>query len=254
MKKKIILSIILCSIQILSGLPLDRAIISTDANPNYIQFWPVVAKAWEKVIGIRPTLALIADDNVIIEESLGDVIRFRPDPDIPTAFFAQCVRLFMPCLFPNDVCITSDIDMIPLNKEYFFDSIKNVPDDYFVAYRKFSICYNAAFGKVFAEIFNVHSIEDIYERIREWYALKIGWWTDERMLRLTVTDWNKKTSRCAKLEHGVSGRIDRSNWRHSGDKILKRQYIDAHCPRPYSRHKASIDRIINLALESYSIE
>src|SRR5579872_2110798 len=98
----------------LGSLELKRVILSTDKNPFYSEFWPIVAPIWAKM-GFIPTLALIAEDDASIDTSLGDVIRFQPLPDVPLSLQAQAIRLILPVLFPEDGCILSDIDMIPIS-------------------------------------------------------------------------------------------------------------------------------------------
>ena len=105
---------------------IDRAIVASDTNPMYLDFWPVVAKVWKQVIGIQPTLALIAPPNTIVDESVGDVIRFYPIPGIPTWQHAQMIRMLLPTLFENEVCITSDIDMLPMSRQYTFMNLLKI--------------------------------------------------------------------------------------------------------------------------------
>ncbi|HLB40602.1 MAG TPA: hypothetical protein VJJ83_02325, partial [Candidatus Babeliales bacterium] len=83
-----------------ASFKLDRVILSTDNKPEYIQFWPIVARAWQELVGLRPTLVLVADESVQVDTSLGDVIRFQPVPEVPTGLQAQVLRLFLPVLFP----------------------------------------------------------------------------------------------------------------------------------------------------------
>ena len=60
----------------LYSMKIDRVILSSDTNPYYLDFWPIVAKAWVKM-GIKPTLALVGNEPVEIDESLGDIIRIK---------------------------------------------------------------------------------------------------------------------------------------------------------------------------------
>ncbi len=235
----------------LNALKIDRVILATDNNPAYIEFWPVVAKAWKERIGVQPTLALIAPSDVRVDESLGDVIRFEPLPDIPTSLQAQTIRLLLPAYFPDEVSIISDIDMIPLNKEYFVDSVADAPDDAFVVYRevaeipKFPMCYVAAKGSTFKDIFQVHSVHDIGSIITYWHSLNIGWSTDEMVMYHSLLQWPKYAQKCIKLGHGVQRRIDRYWGLEHDDQLLEQgYYIDAHCPRPYSAYKKEIDALI----------
>src|SRR3990172_6476994 len=85
-------------------LKITRVILSTDVNPDYYQFWPVVARAWREIIGIKPTLVFINGPNVEINKQLGDVIQFEPIEGISTSFQAQTIRLLIPALYPDDVC------------------------------------------------------------------------------------------------------------------------------------------------------
>ncbi len=242
-----------------TNLELKRVILATDANPMYLEFWPLTAKAWQQVTGLRPTLVLVADSSVVVDESLGDVIRFEPIANIPTALQAQAIRLLIPALFPEDGCIISDIDMIPLQKSYFIDSVSEVPDDCFVVYRNlgyndqdnhYPMCYNAAKGKIFAEIFGVSGVNrtEIMANIRtviiNWAQLKHGWVTDEMCLVCELKKWPNYANKCIKLNHSGGPRVDRGDWQYDLKLLKSGHYIDSHMLRPYSRYKAEIDELI----------
>lgn len=153
-----------------SAFQIDRVILSTNNDPLYIQFWPVVARVW-KTMGFQPTLALIATEDCQVDTSLGDVIRFEPLSDVSEE--AQAIRLLVPYFFSEDVCLLSDIDMIPMSRSYFVDYAHSSPDYAFLVYRdgawgnahRYSICYNAAKGKIFSEIFGINSPEDIRKSV-----------------------------------------------------------------------------------------
>lgn len=237
------------------SLKLDRVILACDNNPTYTDFWPAVSRAWTKIIGVKPTLAFIAPKGTPINTTLGDVIYFEPIPDIPNWFYAQVIRLFLPMLFENEVCITSDMDMMPLNRAYFQNNIANIADDKFVVYRdkagddggRYPMCYVAAKGKVFKEIFGLNNISDIPKLTIEWFNRGMGWDTDEVLLREYVYNWHTKTGRLVKLGHNIEKRIDRGNWRYNSE-LLKggKHYNEAHMIRPYSWHKKELDAFFEL--------
>lgn len=233
-----------------ASFTINRVILATDAHENYIQFWPIVAKIWKELIGVQPTLALIADESVTVDASLGDVIRFEPIPGVSNALYAQAIRLLLPIMFPNDGCILADIDMIPLSKTYFIDSVAHIPEDQFIVYKRlteqtYPMCYNAAKGSTFAELFSISNPEDIPGKIKEWAALNLGWSTDEKILRQCLEIWDQLKSRCTFLNHPVEKRIDRSEWQYDKNLLLAGFYIDAHCLRPYKKYKAFIDQLIS---------
>jgi len=229
---------------------IDRVILATDGNDLYADFWPLVAAAWQR-FGIRPTLAVIGDE-VQVDERLGEVIRFEPLTGVPTGLHAQAIRLLLPTLFPDDVCLLSDIDMLPLNGRYFTSAVSAVAPDRFVVFRdaayaaqerRFPICYNAARGATFLEIFGNGSKRTIAASISEWAGRNLGWHTDELVLHEYVSRWSASSMRCVKLGHGVRRRIDRSCWRFRPWLVPFGRYYDAHLLRPYAAHRAEIDRL-----------
>jgi hypothetical protein len=258
MKQKLISTTVLFLLACLTAstshpLKLDRAIIATDANPMYLEFWPIVAKAWKEIVGIKPTLVFVAPLEIPIDETLGDVIRFEPIPDIPTAFQAQVIRLLIPILFEDEVCILSDMDMIPLQRDYFVKFVANIPADSFVIYKdgafpadvytQYPMCYNAALGSTFKEIFKINGADEIRQRIQAWYNLGLGWTSDQQILYYAIRFWCNKETRCVMLHHDVIGRVDRACWNYNKFLLKNNGYVDAHMLRPYSKFKQEIDAL-----------
>lgn len=250
--RQIVFACLCCSISTVSQpLTLKRVILASDANSLYLDFWPLVARAWERLVGLRPTLALIAEDDVIIDETCGDVIRFKPIPGVPTGFYAQHIRHLVPAYFEEDGCLISDIDMFPLSKDYFIESVKNVSEDAYVVYRdkaytyeRFPMCYSAAKGKVFKEMFKLKSLDHIPNIIEAWYKMNLGWNSDERLLYHYVTHWSGYATHCIKLGGTVEKRVDRSKWQYDPVKVNAGYYIDSHSLRPYLNYKSSIDTLL----------
>lgn len=238
----------------LNGIELRRVILSTNNNPMYIEFWPVVAPIWQ-AMGIRPTLALIADEQCPIDTSLGDVIRFAPLEGIPESLQAQVIRLFLPVLFPDDGCLIADIDMLPISRYYFTECAKFCPEDGFLVYRdgaegcegtRYPMCYVAGKGRVFGSLFKISKSDEIAALTRKWTDAELGWNTDELMLYSSVLEWEKEGGVVIRLGHDVQGRLDRGNWNIDFNSLDITQYIDCHCPRPYSAYGDSIDQIVKL--------
>lgn len=237
---------------------LDRVILSSDINPTYIEFWPIVSHAWKQIVGIRPTLALIAPLDFPIDASCGDIIHIEPLPNIPTSFQAQVIRLLLPVYFPDEVCIISDIDLMPLNKYYFVHSVADCTDDVFVVYRdghfkntditEYPMCYLAAKGSTFMHVLGINSPDDINRKIIEWYSLGLGWSTDQQIIYKSLQEWKDKDTRLKKLGHTVTRRIDRADWQYNEQMLKNNFYIDVHMVRPYSKYQEQIDTILNLYL------
>jgi len=239
----------------LNALELKRVILSTNNNPLYIEFWPIVAPLWE-AMGLQPTLALIAYEDCPIDTSIGDVIRFDPLPDVPESLQAQVIRLFLPILFPQEGCLISDIDMIPISRSYFIEGASLCPDQGFLVYRnkapgyegggRFPMCYLAAKGQVFSSIFGISDVGQIPDLIRTWARAGQGWNTDELMVYAYAKNWEKNGGNLICLNHGVGPRLDRIRWNIDFNSLDISQYIDCHCPRPYSAYRDSINRVVEV--------
>lgn len=262
MIRSIVLAVLVLIAGTLDGFELQRVILATNNNPNYIQFWPIVAPLWQ-AMGIRPTLALIADEDCHIDTSLGDVVRFAPLPDVAESTQAQAIRLLLPALFPEDVCILSDIDMLPVSRSYFVEGAAHCPDDAFLVYRDcahgcgyphYPMCYNAAKGKVFASIFGISSLEEIPAKLSTWGAYGLGWNTDELLLYHFLKEWELAGGSVVRLGHGVGPRIDRLWWPEDPEAIDVAHYIDCHCPRPYECYAEPINKIAEAILAQLSEE
>src|SRR5947209_1083135 len=79
-----------------TAMRIDRVILATDGNPLYLEFWPLVARAWQRILPVRPTLALIGDETISVPEGFGDVVRFAPVSGVDTALQSQAIRLLLP--------------------------------------------------------------------------------------------------------------------------------------------------------------
>ncbi|MBA3954444.1 hypothetical protein H0X48_03950 [Candidatus Dependentiae bacterium] len=257
---------VILSTYTIQALKLDRVILATNNNPLYIEFWPYVAKAWTQLIGIKPTLALIADEDVKIDESLGDVIRFKPLPGVPDGLYAQVIRLLLPAYFPNDGCIISDIDQLPLQRSYFVNTIASVPDNQFIVYNnwcygkttpRYPMCYVAAKGQVFKKLFDIQTVEDIPTIVERWASMGLGFDTDETILYHTLVNWKFYKTECTKLNDTL-GLLDKRRildnrkassapLHYKPHLVRKNFYVDAFLPRPYSKYKTELDNLAYLA-------
>ncbi|MCR8560188.1 hypothetical protein KXD93_21225 [Mucilaginibacter sp. BJC16-A38] len=224
-------------------MTIDRAIVATDHNPIYYEFWPLVAKGW-KNIGIEPTAAVIGELN--LNYAFGSVIKFPQIAGLPSGFIAQVIRFIIPCFFPEQVSVTGDMDMIPLNRNYFQQQISSCSNDSIVIYSadaykneiRYPMCYIAAKGKYFQQIIGLRDLElqTIIAFITDLFALNKNWDTDELYFaeQLHKSSLFKET---VFLDRGgwkpfAKNRIDRAGWRYAKMGLITERYIDAHCLRP----------------------
>ncbi len=244
-------------------MKIDKVILSSDTNPLYLDFWPTVSKVWKEIFKIEPILALIHNNDLNIDNKYGTIIRFEIIKDIPIYLQSLWIRYWITSQFKDDVCIISDLDMIPLSKFYFIDQIKNIcNNDYvhlnpcFVDYGTLPSCYHVAKGYLFKEILELHNNWE--DSIKHLYNLNIGndpggslsgknhWFADEKYSSEKIFQFKvKHPNRVHLIERENGRRIDRVNWNYDLDKLYSNWYYDSHSIRPYSLYKKEIDYLIN---------
>lgn len=259
---------------------LDRVFISCDDNPLYIQFLPVVSMALDKMFGIKPTLAYVTDKPESewkwMNNYCKDIIRYPIDNNLPNGRCKTFVaRLLMRYLFNNDICMVSDLDMLPLSVTKFNNALSQYKDDHLLVYgynayefgdgdpkskikdpqlRKFPSCYNIASSKTWKEIINPNNLSDD-DLVKTWYNIEYYDYResankenfdDECLVRALVQKWNPNRDRVIGVDRKMESvgfmndRLDRSRWKIDVNKLIHGVYVDAHCPRPMNSYLSSM--------------
>lgn len=235
-----------------------------DLNPLYSDFIPNFIKAWTILFPSADVIVvLIADE---IPDSLEPYIKslrlFKPVSGIHTAFQAQCIRLLYPRQIErNEGVLITDMDMLPMNRSYYMDSIKDISDDTFITYRQpcriwnLPMCYNIACPSVWQNMFGDSTIESI---LQTWYETSnydgqhggSGWGTDQKVLIDKFNSWGGP--RCMLDDTKTKfNRLDRIHPRIFNDlaqlakSIKDGIYSDYHCLRPYSQYKDINDFLVS---------
>jgi hypothetical protein len=242
-------------------MKIDYAIMSSDDNPLYLDFWPIVAKAWKR-LGIQPVLIYFGNKEV--DRECGLVI--NQEPNMVNVPLATCWMRFWMAGQMEGVSIITDIDMIPLSKWYFVDQIEDYPKHSYLhinpcieTYSRYPSCYHIASGEKYKQVlemnndFNSSYIEMLSKNYdNSTCYIKGGnnkWCFDEYY----CTEKMQKNMDLVTLidrPEGQSGhRIDRTRWIYSEDKLSKGYYFDSHSLRPYDQHKKEIDRLIEIVFK-----
>ena len=252
------------------GLSLTHCVVACNDNPEYYEFWPVVKSAWENICNVSVTLVLVAKDiPLFLREWVSEIVLWKPLPLISTAFQAQCIRLFYPAIVETEgAIIISDMDLIPLSRNYFVNTLESFNRKDFVNYRnvlakysQYPICFNAAVSEIWADMFDIYDTEDINIRLRE-YFLECGgsyagtpggkgWFCDQTMLWKKVNSWKSKNKGFVKL---LSDKTTGHKRLNRGDEELLNienvnvvSYTDFHMPRPYSAYEEVINYVLSMA-------
>lgn len=240
---------------------LDCVVTATNDNPMYIGFVPIFIQTWKKLYPRVDVKIIVVADKIPqeIEEYSENIILYQPLRNISSVFISQYIRLLYPCIldYKNAILIT-DMDMMPMNRTYYTDNISPYDDNKFIYYRgnacfemnQMAMCYNAACPKVWREIFNINTFEDIEKRLKE--VTNLHWSIDQEHLFQRVMSWNLKTRGLICLSDKETGfhRLDRCSIDISNmdtiDKICDGKYTDYHCLRPMDKFRETNEFIYKL--------
>jgi len=246
-------------------MKIDYVLHSSDSNPFYLDFWPLVSKVWKTVFQLEPILLYIDENHDIpIDQTYGRVIKMKPVADVP--LYLQClwIRYWYPSQFPDKVCMISDIDMFPLSKSYFIDQIKSIPDTKYVhlnpAHEFLPSCYHVATGSMFARILDLEpkwedSVQNLFKRnlghdcfhgTNTILKGKLQWGADEEYATRKVRNYPDQTLFVFLTR--TQSRLDRSFWKYKAQDVIQNVYADSHSIRPYSDpgNKDRIDQLVQL--------
>ena len=217
------------------------SIFSSDNNKDYSEFAPLVSNMWE-TLGFESFYAKIGSE------------QFPLIDGVKSSLQSQIVRLYAAKLFPDRIVLTTDIDMLPFDQNYYWSKLPKNYDE-IVIYssdahkgKRYPMCYLSAYGKTFSSIV-LDSEDETWEQfVLRLNSLGLGWNTDELYVTERIDD-----SPVNKIKHNrgwkygmANNRLDRDYW-----QIKDISYIDAHCPRPYLEHKNDIDNLKSLIKLNY---
>jgi hypothetical protein len=257
------------------ALRITHMLTASDVNRRYLDCWPLARRAWREIAGVEPELVLVAREDEVPDDLRDDphVRVFEPLDNLHTAFQAQCIRLLYPALLETDGgVITSDVDMVPLNRSYFHSSAERIPRDHFLAYRdallwgdEIPICYNAALPSTWGALFGVATLDDVRARLREWGSgLHYdgergghGWDTDQIVLYRTLVERGRSSGDVWILDDRFSGyhRLNTSALGPGGPEHLVRrgiqrgEYSDYHLFHPYDENREINEKIVTWAID-----
>jgi hypothetical protein len=224
-------------------MKLEYAIVSSDRNPEYLDYWPYVAKMWQR-IGIKPVLFYIdrepPADNA---EECGIVHHVQPI-DWEISQQAQCIRFWAAKVLDKPFII-SDIDMLPISKEYYENGASQIGDKGIVSYSsdiikyrwyrtnpQYPMCYLAGDPETFINVLDMKE-ETPDQFLTRMKNLRIRFGTDQKFF---YNQARRSPDSIKHLERGwidekyATGRLDKAIW--PKNDYNPEEYIDCHLPRP----------------------
>lgn len=98
------------------------------ADEKFAGCWPEVSRAWRR-LGVEPILYFLTDDERAAMPGPGRVIKLPLMPHVPRSIQYVMARFYFLRDYLDDVCMLTDIDMLPLLP---FDELADIPDDHYV--------------------------------------------------------------------------------------------------------------------------
>jgi hypothetical protein len=171
----------------------------------------------------------------------GEVIRVKENPEIPSGNWAKLARWWLYFKYEDELGIVSDMDMLPLQRDYFTELPGDYNSDKHLILKgtydmsqsgKFPGCYMMATGKVWKDILKPDEYEDIFEWARQYYNYRLydhkealttpySIFSEESLMRAVVLQWDPYGEKTIRLTrpggwfHGIKStslRVDRSQW------------------------------------------
>jgi len=228
-------------------MKVDYVVIASDENPMYKDFYPIVAKRWLK-LGFKTYFVNICNEDDIIETKWGIIHKIKALDFVSTGFQSQVVRLFT-SKFVDGVLLMSDIDMLPINGDYFIENLKDLNDDNVLVYSGqpytdvpfYPMCYIVSHSK---NLVNYLDLKDMDFESYCRYLLsnyKEAWNTDENFM---YDKFQKNLDKLIIKQRDFRRRIDRFNWVYDLNLLKDGFYIDSHMVRPFNDYSFQINKLL----------
>lgn len=234
---------------------IDYVVISSDDNPLYKDFYPVVAKQWNK-LGYKVFYINITYFESEIEDTEYGLIKHVRSINKNTGFQSQIVRMYASILLKDENILISDIDMLPLNGEYFSEKSKGVSTNKVLFYSGqpygnvpyYPMCYILGRGELISNFFEIDdNYNDFVNKLSKFSNM--DWNTDEKYIYTILNDNTNKMKDCIILrDRNFNRRINRFNdgWdkKFTTEQLKNGYFIDSHLLRPYQKYETKIKELL----------
>lgn len=168
-------------------LHVNRVIFALTPNPLYVPYWSVISRVWHRKFGVTPTLIFNGSQSELdacgLSTEHGEIFRVDSIPDVVVNrqrdWSCTWSLFYGASLFPNDVCMLSGIDQMPLGG-MFFDAVRGLPADAYAigfgdAYRGtyYPSSHHVAKGSRYKEMFGIDS--DWKTEVTKVFATRPQW-------------------------------------------------------------------------------
>ncbi len=145
-----------------SSLKVDNVVMSVNDNAAYQRFWPIVSELWT-LIGIHPKLYWVTESNLEFPypSSFGSIEKVGIIKGA-TSFQRSILARLYGCSATAGINMISDIDLLPISKRYYLDTVAPYPETslvhlsselgYLAAWNTLPACYFIGKQEVFTKL------------------------------------------------------------------------------------------------------
>ena len=99
-------------------------------SEEYSDFWEINSKYFKEKLNIEPVCLLFTENkDFVISEQYGSVRKMQFIPNLPKIIQITWSKFYFTKTEPDTTWMIGDIDQVPLQKEYFFNSLKDIPNN-----------------------------------------------------------------------------------------------------------------------------
>src|ERR1017187_7515866 len=201
-------------------MKIDYAVMSSD-DSHFVDYWPVVSEAWKR-IGISPRLFFVGS------RAGYDTVCLPVVPGVKTSLQGKLARLWAFKVLVGN-CIISDIDMMPLSREYFVGTAEAFGKEQIVSYcadaaglfdKYHPMCYVLANTGIMSRLIAQSTWEEFVLEVARRGGQESGnadqWW---------LTRLLDSYGRVVKLKRGWNSagcalnRLDRESWGYKPEDV-----------------------------------
>ena len=281
-------------------MKIDKVLFSTSVE--YSDFWNIISKVYKVKLGIEPVCLLFGKkEETNVSEDYGKVIEMPILSKYNRLLQVTWSKFYFPITEPETTWMIGDIDLIPLQTQWFKDNIKDVPDHYYMHLNTGSCCqgslrdihdwwnvggsvdggcdlagqYHVAKGSTFKKALeHEKSFEEELEYIvsskryglgargspdPKWHNPEVFYWCAEEhrsteLIRKNIKNKTIKFAGSCYNTHNNTQRVDRSvydrannDYVYNRDRLVKNEFIDVHCMRPYKKFATQTNNLLKLA-------
>ena len=218
-------------------MKLDCVLACVDDNSLHLDFVPIFIKTWQKLypsVHIKIIMVAKSIPNDFIEYKKY-ITLFEPIHNVCSNIILGLLKYLYPCVlhYTNGGVMVTDIDVLPMNKHFFTNSIRTVENDRFI--RLGDSFYHIATSTTWKDIFDIHSVQDIRHRI-----LQLVRDNYHEYLHKKIIIWNDKTHKlvCLSEKETKFKQLSRNTFSMTNttmkNDIKDGLYSDYQCYRPMS--------------------